>query len=77
MSGEEAFLEARWIVAMNDWTSLLLAIAFALAACFNFATLRQLWLAGVDQREGRMLLLTRGDVTASAVERGLSRKRRL
>ena len=35
-------LEAKWIVAMNDWTSLFLAIAFILAAYFNFATVRQL-----------------------------------
>jgi len=54
------FLEARWIVAINDWTSLLLAITFSLAACINFATLRQLWLAFKDQQEERMLLPDRG-----------------
>jgi len=37
-------LEAEWIVAVNDWMSLFLAILFLLAACFNFATVRQLYL---------------------------------
>ncbi|KIM41781.1 hypothetical protein M413DRAFT_138004 [Hebeloma cylindrosporum] len=36
------FLEAKWIVAINDWTSLFLAMTFVLAACFNFATVREL-----------------------------------
>ena len=35
-------LEAKWVVAMNDWTSLFLAMMFVLAACFNFATVREL-----------------------------------
>ncbi|KAF8900991.1 hypothetical protein CPB84DRAFT_1778191 [Gymnopilus junonius] len=35
-------LEAKWLVAMNDWTSLFLASTFLLAGCFNFATVRQL-----------------------------------
>lgn len=35
-------LKAKWIVAMNDWTSLFLAMTFVLAALFNFATVRQL-----------------------------------
>jgi len=35
-------LEAKWLVAMNDWTSLFLALTFLLAGCFNFATVRQL-----------------------------------
>jgi len=46
----QAFLEADWIVAFNDWTSLLLAAAFLFAAFFNFATLVQLWLAFRDKR---------------------------
>ena len=54
-SAEEELLEARWIVAINDWTSLLLAVTFSLAACINFATLRQLWL---NQQETRMFLPT-------------------
>jgi len=51
-----AFLEADWIVAFNDWTSLLLATTFLFAASFNFATLCQLWLAFRDQQEAGMLL---------------------
>jgi len=51
-----AFIEADWIVAFNDWTSLLLATTFLFAASFNFATLGQLWLAFRDQREAGMLL---------------------
>ncbi|PPQ71332.1 hypothetical protein CVT26_011976 [Gymnopilus dilepis] len=35
-------LEAKWLVAMNDWTSLFLALTFLIAGCFNFATVRQL-----------------------------------
>jgi len=35
-------LEAKWLVAMNDWTSLFLAFTFLLAGCLNFATVRQL-----------------------------------
>ena len=38
----EQLLNAKWIVAMNDWTSLFLAMTFVLAAFFNFATVRQL-----------------------------------
>jgi hypothetical protein len=37
-------LAARWIVAMNDWTSLWLAFTFLVSSCFNFATVRQLHL---------------------------------
>ena len=51
-----AFVEADWIVAFNDWTSLLLATTFLLAASFNFATLCQLWLAFRHQREAGTLL---------------------
>jgi len=35
-------LEAKWLVAMNDWTSLFLALTFLFAGCLNFATVRQL-----------------------------------
>jgi len=35
-------LEAKWLVATNDWTSLFLAFTFFAAGCFNFATVRQL-----------------------------------
>jgi len=35
-------LQAKWLVAMNDWTSLFLALTFLFAGCFNFATVRQL-----------------------------------
>ncbi|KAF9528733.1 hypothetical protein CPB83DRAFT_853661 [Crepidotus variabilis] len=38
----KALLDAEWLVAMNDWTSLVLAATFFLSACFNFATVRQL-----------------------------------
>ena len=51
-----AFVEADWIVAFHDWTSLLLATMFLFAASFNFSTLCQLWLAFRDQREAGMLL---------------------
>jgi len=51
-----AFMEADWIVAFNDWTSLLLATTFLFAASFNFATLCQLWLAFRDQQEAGILL---------------------
>ena len=51
-----AFVEADWIVAFNDWTSLLLATTFLFAASFNFSTLCQLWLAFRDQREAGRLL---------------------
>jgi hypothetical protein len=50
-----AFIEADWIVAFNDWTSLLLATAFLFAASFNFSTLCQLWLACRDQWEAGKL----------------------
>lgn len=50
-----AFVEADWIVAFNDWTSLLLATAFLFAAFLNFATLGQLWLAFRDQWEAGIL----------------------
>jgi len=40
--GFMGILEAEWIVAMNDWMNLFLTILFLLAACFNFATVRQL-----------------------------------
>jgi len=52
-----AFMEADWIVAFNDWTSLLLATTFLFAASINFATLCQLWLAFRDQRELLSLLI--------------------
>ena len=52
-----AFVEADWIVAFNDWTSLLLATSFLLAASFKISTLCQLWLAFRDQREVGLLLL--------------------
>jgi len=42
--GFMGILEAEWIVTMNDWMSLSLVILFLLAACFNFATVRQLYL---------------------------------
>ena len=51
-----AFMEADWIVAFNDWTSLLFATTFLFAAFFNFATLCQLWLAFSDQRGAGMLV---------------------
>ena len=63
-----AFVEADWIVAFNDWTSLLLATSFLLAASFNFSTLCQLWLAFRDQREVGLLLpllIAEGDVGIS------------
>jgi len=63
-----AFVEADWIVAFNDWTSLLLATTFLLAASFNFSTLCQLWLAFKDQREVGLLLpllIAEGDVEIS------------
>ena len=61
-----AFMEADWIVAFNDWTSLLLATTFLFAASFNFATLCQLWLAFSDQREAGMLsLIAKEDVGIS------------
>lgn len=62
-----AFVEAEWIVAFSDWTCLLLATTFLLAASFNFATLCQLWLAFRDQREAGMLLslIAREDVGIS------------
>ena len=63
-----AFMEADWIVAFNDWTSLLLATTFLFAASFNFATLCQLWLAFSDQREAGMLfsmLMDKEDVGIS------------
>jgi len=49
-------LEAKWLVAMNDWTSLFLAFTFLLAGCYNFATVRQLRLR--DQSEQENLLPT-------------------
>lgn len=48
-------LQAKWLVAMNDWTSLFLASTFILAAGFNFATIRQIRL---KDREG---VLEEGD----------------
>jgi hypothetical protein len=51
-----AFVEADWIVAFNDWTSLLLATTFLFAASFNFSTLCQLWLAFRDQWDAGMLM---------------------
>jgi len=30
--------EDKWLVVLNDWTSLFLAVTFLLAACFNYAT---------------------------------------
>lgn len=51
-----AFVEADWIVAFNDWTSLILATMFLFAASFNFSTLCQLWLAFRDHREAGTLL---------------------
>lgn len=42
---EEGFLElmdAEWIVAVNDWSNLFLAITFLLSGCFNLATVRHL-----------------------------------
>ncbi|KAF8951276.1 hypothetical protein BDZ97DRAFT_1001675 [Flammula alnicola] len=47
-------LEAEWLVALNDWTSLFMALTFFLAGCFNFATVRQLRLR--DQWVQEMLL---------------------
>jgi hypothetical protein len=44
-------LEAQWIVAMNDWMSLALALTFFVAACLNFATVRQLVLRDRWKRE--------------------------
>jgi len=35
-------MKAQWIVAANDWSSLLLALVFCISATFNFATVRQL-----------------------------------
>ncbi|KAF8154134.1 hypothetical protein B0H34DRAFT_720591 [Crassisporium funariophilum] len=54
-NGSEEFLkllEAEWIVAMNDWTSLFLGMTFLISACFNFATVRQLRLRDRWVREG-------------------------
>jgi hypothetical protein len=31
-------VEAKWLVVLNDWSSLFLAVTFILAACFNYAT---------------------------------------
>jgi len=44
------------ILALNDWTGLLLAAMFLLTKCFHFATLHQLWPAYRDLLEARMLL---------------------
>jgi len=44
-------LEAEWLVALNDWTSLFLAVTFFMAAGFNFATVRQLILRDRWERE--------------------------
>jgi len=47
----KALLEAEWMVAVNDWSSLFLAITFFVAAGFNFATVRQLMLRDRWERE--------------------------
>lgn len=49
-------IEAEWIVAVNDWGSLFLSIAFFLAGCFNFATVRQLRLRSYEEEEGLLPL---------------------
>jgi len=70
----QAFLEADWIVAFNDWTSLLLAATFLCAAFFNFATLGQLWLAFRENRRKLSSMPIAGeeasDEKASAVRVG-------
>lgn len=58
--------EAEWIVAVNDWGSLFLAIAFFLAGCFNFATVRQLRLRAREEKQRLLpLAVEKGHIVGS------------
>ncbi|KAJ3510359.1 hypothetical protein NLJ89_g4725 [Agrocybe chaxingu] len=72
MKGGDEFLkllEAKWLVAMNDWTSLFVATTFFLAGCVNFATVRQLRLRDKLVR-GMLLPMSSQDEKMRLQEKG-------